>query len=139
MDLYEQLVEVYLTVFEGSFVLPQPPVKLGAGDAPVGLFEGGSQWDAFPDFIALNFRKGQIQIVEVSKTTSLAELKGKLEKYRDKHYETWIRQILAPNLAQLPITRRLFVRKTLVDRLGSVDSELIPLEQVFDTIRDKMP
>ena len=139
MDLYEQLVEIYLTVFEENFVLPQPAVKLGANDSPIGLFETGSEWDAWPDFIGLDFKGKRIQVVEVSKTTTVSEVRGKLKKYEDKHYDAWIRRILPKGMNDFPITRRFFVRASVKEKLGPTETEISTLEHVFDVIRDKMP
>jgi hypothetical protein len=139
MDLYEQLVETYLTVFERNFVLPQPAVKLGTGDVPIGLFETGSNWDAWPDFIALDFEGKRIQIVEVSKSTAVSDVRGKLKKYEDKHYEAWIRRVLPNTMNDFQITRRFFVRASVKEKLGATELEISTLEHVFDTIRDKMP
>lgn len=139
VDLYEQLVEFYLTVFENNFVLPQPPVKLGTNDQPIGLFDSGSKWDAWPDFVALDFSRKRIQVVEVTKTLNLAEVKEKVEKYKDSRYDSWIRQVLPSSFSEFPIIRHFFLRQAVIDKIGSLEPETTPLERVFDAIRNKMP
>jgi hypothetical protein len=57
VNIYEQVVELYMTQVEGCAVMPQLRIE----KLPCGL-----SWKARPDFVAINFRAREVQIVEVS-------------------------------------------------------------------------
>lgn len=61
MDFYEALVETYLTVVEGCAVIPQAPIREDIH---------GNPWEAYLDFVAINFQHRRIEVIEVSKASS---------------------------------------------------------------------
>jgi hypothetical protein len=69
MDMYEQLVQSYLTIFEHLAVIPQFPVLFNDKGKPCfHVGPGTVGWAAFPDFLALDMRSHQAQIIEVNKS-----------------------------------------------------------------------
>jgi hypothetical protein len=141
MDFYEQLIQIYLTVEEGSFVLPQAKI------AP------NENWQAYPDFLAVNFIRRQIQVIEVSKTTKLKDIRKLAEKLGSKHREIIEKTINDKMIKELnfPIHWRFFVRdEEIAKRLEENPffrqylkegghAEAISLKNVFNRIRDLMP
>ena len=75
MDIYEELVMVYLTRDPLVFICPQ--------------YDIGKGWSA-PDFVALDFREKSVLIVEV---TAAAKLKRLAEKVADRKNQ-WIDKLL---------------------------------------------
>ena len=68
MDLYEQLVGIYLTVFEHLAVIPQFLVLFDKKDQPCfAESEGKRSFDACLDFLAVDIKKHQAQVVQVRK------------------------------------------------------------------------
>lgn len=139
MDLYEQLVETYLTVIEECAVIPQVPIREN---------RKGEKWEAYPDFLALNFSKRMIQVVEVNKSTGAQRItnliqrrfqeRADIEHYVQNH--TLSRQL---NFAALGW--RFFIRQGHASVVNAMlrdlgfEAEVTYLEAVFDALRDKMP
>jgi hypothetical protein len=145
MDMYEQLVSNYLTIFEHLAVIPQFPVLFNDKGEPC-FHEGPGSlaWDAFPDFLTVDMRGHQAQIIEVNKSL-----------YRDK-ISRLVRRTLGnrPKIQSyvkwfvseaFPIRWRFFVRQRMVDQLkceieaGGIQPTITTLEEVFDKLRDVMP
>jgi len=147
MDFYEQLVQIYLTVFEHCFVLPQPPIKLSETEEPVDLFLGGTRWEKYPDFLALDFSKGRIYIIEVTKSLDQGAVRDKVKGYDQRSRDRirkWI-QKSHPGALQVcggGIDLRFYVRnQEVADKLqrDHQDVEFRSLETVFEAVKDKMP
>jgi hypothetical protein len=58
MDFYEDVVHFYLTAIEKCAVVPQVEILKSTT---------GELWSAYPDFLAIDFQKQSIQIIEVTK------------------------------------------------------------------------
>lgn len=142
MDFYEEGVLFFLTAIEGSVVLPQVPVTVKDAN-------GKSIWEAYPDFLALNFKKRQIQILEVSKSNNKDTIKKLVEKADQKYrniVEKHVREeILKGELDEFLFDWRFFVRKQEVeslkqkiDKLGCI-AEVNSIEAIFESIMQRMP
>lgn len=144
MDIYEQIVELYLTAIEGCAVLPQVPILQSIGGKP---------WEAYPDFLAIDFNKRRISIVEVSKSSSrdtAMNLAAKLQPEHRGNVEHYVKSSTLNNELNFPIHWRFFVRRSNIAVLQSApayreyigkggQAEAIALEDVFDRIKDSMP
>jgi hypothetical protein len=145
MELYEELVQLYLTVFEGCIVMPQVPI-LSAVD--------GTPWYAYPDLLALEFQNQLIQIVEVTKSMDHAagpKLAEKLKANHRENVEHYLKtKTLNNHLGEFRICWRFFVRAIHVERLKNHPdfkqyeesgryATVMAVEEVFNAIRDKMP
>jgi hypothetical protein len=145
VDLYEALVEMYLTVFEGCAVIPQVPILEDVN---------GKGWEACPDFLAIDFREGRIQVVEVTKTLDGGAVKElanrKLEAHYRENVEHYVRTKTLAKQLQLPTHWRFFVRagkegavrsaQAYVDFPEAKDRvQITKLEDVFDEIKRVMP
>ncbi len=100
MDLYEQLVGIYLTVFEHLAVIPQFPVIFDDQGAP--CFEetpGKHAPGKYPDHVAFDIKKRQAHVVQVRKARiRSAALKvahlligadADINRERIEHYIKW--------------------------------------------------
>ncbi len=145
MDMYEQLVEVYLTVHERPAVIPQFPVLFDDRGEP--WVEGRKiGWSAYPDFLAVNLGANHgAQVIEVSKSMSSDKPKDLIErtcKNRDKveQYVRWFARDTG-----LKIEWRFFVRqrqsKPLQDALRetAIPHDVTTLEEVFEWVKNVMP
>src|SRR2546427_12783466 len=68
-NISQQLVRDYLTIFEHLAVTPQFPVVFDDKDEP--CFEESQarvSWKLYPDFLAVDLKRCQAQIVEVKKS-----------------------------------------------------------------------
>lgn len=144
MDFYEQIVQAYLTTFERCAVLPQVPILHSVTGQP---------WEACLDFLALDFSKRRIQIVEVSKATTRSkpkDLAAKLQPSYRENVEQYVKEVTLNKELDYPIHWRFFVRRENADLLKSDQAfleytarggqaEVTELEAVFDKIRDRMP
>ena len=143
MDLYEEIVGFYLNVFEGCFLLPQAPVKLGENGKPLDLDASGVKWEAYPDFIAIDFRKPRIQIVEVTKIRDKKRVKQRIEEKLDASYvaniDHWVRTVLPESVRDLMLTRRFFLRSEVIPEPIDARAEFSSLQTVFNAVRDRMP
>jgi len=145
VDMYEQLVETFLTVIERCAVIPQFPVLFDKQD---NIWVEGQPvaWAAYPDFLAIDFVNQQIQVIEVTKsrgTKKTLQLVDRLVGNRKK-VERHVREFTR-NL-DFPIVWRFFVRQDLAVKLrsklkdkGIEPFEVIDLESVFDRLRKLMP
>lgn len=102
----EPIVMHYLTASQGLFVSPQFVIR-----GP-----DGKEWSC-PDFVALDFQKRQVQIVEV---TTASDVSGLIEKVRKRDVQ-WV-QYLRPDLIRRgaiddswKFAVRVFVRADNVD------------------------
>ncbi len=145
MDFYEQLVEEYLTIFEHLAVIPQFPVLFDEEGRPC-FHEapGNRSWAAFPDFLAVDPKNHQVELIEVNKSPYLdqvRELARRTVANRTKieEYVTWFM------VDQYQIRWRFFVRLEMADKLrarlskGGLQAGITPLEDVFNKLRDRMP
>jgi hypothetical protein len=144
MDIYEQIVELYLTAVEGCAVIPQVPILKSIEGKP---------WVAYPDFLGIDFDKQCIWIVEVSKSTTretAINLAAKLQPEHRSNIEHYVKSSTLNNELNFPIYWRFIVRRSNIEVLKSSPAyreytekggqvEPIALEDVFDRIRDLMP
>ncbi|MGH9351656.1 MAG: hypothetical protein ACRD2G_05790 [Terriglobia bacterium] len=144
-DLYEQLVEDYLTIFEHLAVIPQFPVLFGkAGEPCFHESEAGLSWAAFPDLLAVDFANKQVQIIEVNRSAYAANLKSLAKRVaaNRQKIEEYVRWFTKDGWG---IQWRFFVRRKMSDQLkaafedGDFQPRMTHLEDVFDQIRDQMP
>ncbi len=137
MDFYEALVETYLTVIEKCAVLPQVPILRDARGKP---------WEAYPDFLALDFKKRQIQIVEVTKAREERAVRRLAKDRLDPGYrgnvENYVKTFTLDSQIDFAVRWRFFVREEHLTALRSVtgkEAEAMALEDVFDALKKKMP
>lgn len=123
----EALVEAYLSCNGEAFVCPQ--YQLWAGSV------GSTPWSC-PDFVALDFKRREVVVVEVSADSSLGNLPSRVRE-RETRWFTPLRERLLREEAinDAWIIRFLgFVRRELVDKAGSLaggdDVIFHPLEDV---------
>jgi len=144
MDLYEQVVQMHLTVFERLAVIPQFPVLFDDKDEP--WVEGCKvAWSAYPDFLALCLLgKREAQVIEVSKARQSAKARELVEAMcanREK-MERYIRWFVGDDFE---ISWRFFVREankdTLVRQLQAkgIPPKVTALEELFDKLKRVMP
>lgn len=142
MDLYEQLIEMELTIFERLAVIPQFPVLLGENDKP--WTEGHKViWSAYPDFLALDIQRQLAYVVEVSKSLQSFKPHDLAERMiengtRIEGYVKWFTN-------GFDVRWRFFVRskhkKALEEELSAQTPKpgVDTLEEVFDKIKSVMP
>jgi hypothetical protein len=140
MDLYEDAVESYLTICERCAVIPQVPILKD---------QEGQPWEAYPDFLALNFGQQQAWIVEVTKSRNWGSVKNLIQKRAIERpdIEAYIKRFtLNGQISDFGIEWRFFVRaehKTKAEgiaveanfRAGSITT----LESVFHWLVETMP
>lgn len=138
MDLYEDLVETYLTVVEGCAVIPQVPILKN---------RKGEDWSAYPDFLALRFRPQEAQIVEVKKSTGWQAVRELIEKRfaQKEEIEDYILKHTLDQRLDFPFRWRFFIRKVhkskaekLILDLG-FNAETTDLEFIFSDLARRMP
>ena len=140
MELYEPVIEILLTVIEKCFVLPQAPSKVDS-------------WEAYPDFVALDFTNKRILVVEVTKRSSLSDVRKTLgdklkQDYRAK-VDEWIKMNLPDPINSYPVIRRFFVRDRIASKLKDEPEwrdhvkrghvKLESLEGAINQYRETMP
>lgn len=142
MDLYEQLIEMDLTIFEHLAVIPQFPVLFDKNDEP--WTEGKKiAWSAYPDFLALGIQQKQAYVVEVSKSLQSfkpRDLAARMTENgpRIERYVKWF----APGF---DVRWRFFVRSNHAEELKkelsalAIQADVRTLEEVFDKIKSVMP
>ncbi|MGD0290276.1 MAG: hypothetical protein ABSC63_11565 [Candidatus Binataceae bacterium] len=142
MDFYEQVIEFYLTAIEGCAVLPQVNVTHSSSGEP---------WNACPDFLALDFGKKQVQIIEVSKKwDSPTRLALKWHADYRKNIEYFVRNSILRNHLEFELLWRFIVRGPNVEKLKSRSeyrdfiatggkATVESIEMIFDSIKEKMP
>ncbi len=145
MDMYEQLVGRYLTIFEHFAAIPQFPVLFNDKGEPCFHESPGTlTWDAFPDFLAVDMRSRHAQIIEVNKSgypNQIGDLVKRTLGNREK-IESYVKWFVSDTF---PIQWRFFVRDKMVDRLkreleaGGIQPRITTLEEVFNKLRDVMP
>src|SRR5438094_7731216 len=125
MDMYEALVEAYVTIIEGCAVIPQIPILKN---------RKGEAWEAYPDFLALDFKKREAQIIEVTKSGDASGLIQKRNGQRDE-IESYVKNHSLDEQIGFPIRWRFFIRggKTQTKaarRLRELgfDAEIVTLE-----------
>jgi hypothetical protein len=142
MDLYEQLIEMNLTIFERLAVVPQFPVLFDENDEP---WTSGHKvkWSAYPDFLALDVQNKLAYVVEVSKSLQSSkphDLAKRMIKDRPK-----IDRYVNLFAEGFDVRWRFFVRGDQVKALRSALAGQTPepgidtIESVFDKIRSEMP
>jgi len=138
MDLYEQLVETYLTVIEECAIIPQVPIREN---------RKGEKWEAYPDFLALNFATPSVQIIEVNKSTDPRRVKQLIRRRHEERadIEHYIENRTLDRQLKWAIGWRFFIRR---DHLKAADATLRKLnfqadvkdlETVFETLARRMP
>jgi hypothetical protein len=112
--LYEILVMNYLTRGGDTFICPQFVV----------MAESGSPWSA-PDFVALDFRKKEVQVVEVSVASNPKTLLGKVKDRNRQWLDNVRRQVpkLSKEFEAWQYVVRLFVRKDARERFEALVKE----------------
>jgi hypothetical protein len=145
MDLYEQLAEEYLTIFEHLAVIPQFPVLFDEKGQPCFHEASGKRsWTAFPDFLAVDIKNRQAQVVEVNKSVypdQVSDLATRTLANRTK-IEEYVMWFMADGYQ---IRWRFFVRLEMAEKLearllkGGLQGSITPLEDVFNKLRDRMP
>src|SRR2546426_1159097 len=135
MDFYEELTQMHLTVTEGCFVLPQAPLRQ--------TLDGKDVWVAYPDFVALDFKKKRILVVEVTKGWHVSLAPKLIPEHRDRAEQLIRQELLNKLLDDWPIAWRFFVRRARMKQLQATvalrqyveqggDVQVIALEDVFD-------
>jgi hypothetical protein len=117
--IYESIVLHYLTHEGLSFVCPQFPIK-GPNGCP---------WSA-PDFVALNFKKKQIEGVEVSVASNVKKLFTKVanrEAQWTGHLQSHLAR-LGQGFEVWPIVVKVFVRKDFVREFEALTNKQLPVE-----------
>jgi hypothetical protein len=119
---FESVVMYYLAA-EGLFLSPQFSVKDSSG----------GEWSC-PDFVALDFSKREVQVVEVTTAATVSGIVEKLEKREDQ----WFRH-LRPQLARRGVVDeswkylvRVFVRESNVEMIRQKlsDAEDVVVEPI---------
>ncbi len=145
-DIYEQLVQDYLTIKEHLAVVPQFHIRFGSEGSP--RFREEADSDTFkrlPDFLALDIKGQKAWVVEVTMAWSPQFGKWNAKsRAQAEEYVLWFTGWKPPTGWRLGW--RFFARrgraKTLRDNLaglGFLDPEVTSLEDVFDYFRDVMP
>lgn len=141
MDFYEELVMFYLTAIRGLLVRPQVPIVLTGQNGKV-------TWEAYPDFLTVDFERKQIAVVEVSKNWKVAKnIRHKLSADYRTTVEKHVRQMLKDELPQFPLHWHFIVRTQAVDTLkGLLEreafvqiTEVTSIESIFEIVRKTMP
>jgi hypothetical protein len=141
LDVYEDIVMLYLSAKEGALIRPQ--VRILRQDP------SGGPWEAYPDFLAINFLKPSIEVVEVSKAWDAPkDLASKLTRPHRENVEQGVRELIPGARLDAPIFWRFFVRRercgalrsrqeyrTFVQERGEEAAEVTPLEDVIDWLR----
>jgi hypothetical protein len=147
MDMYEQIVETFLTVREHRAVIPQFPILFDDRGEPWEEDKGRKiGWSLYPDFLALGFgnRKGA-QIIEVSKSMQSAKPRELVERSlscRDR-VQRYVRWFAVDE--GLQIEWRFFVRQRQAEFLKKelsgrgMQSDVTILEEVVDWVKNVMP
>jgi hypothetical protein len=142
MDLYEQLVEMDLTIFEHLAVVPQFPVLFGEDGVP--RMEGQKiAGSSCPDFLALHIQEKHAYIVEVGKSLQSfkpRDLAARMIENCDQieRYVKWF----APGF---DVLWRFYIRRKHSEDLANelsalgVAPDVRTLEDVFDHIKSVMP
>lgn len=153
MDLYEQLVGIHLTVFEHLAVIPQFLVLFDEKGQPVfAESEGKRSFSACVDFLAINSKKRQAQVVQVRKALAKKEalrLADQLTKKRPDgktdgeiidRYIKWFAE------RDFSVQWRFFVRAHNVEALEArlreerqTSVSVVALEGVFEKLKNVMP
>ena len=146
MDLYKQVVQLYLTGFRLCFVLPQPPIKLSASGESLKLFEDGSDWEAHPDFLALDLKSRRLEVIEITKSADAERVREKIEKRSDPQYRSKIQEWIQKTYPELGFGKykvdwHFFVREAVAHRVGQErqDVQVSTLEDVFRRLGIPMP
>ena len=146
MDLYEQVIQLYLTAFRLCFVLPQPPIKLSANGEPLRLFEKGAAWEAYPDFLALDLKSKRLEVIEISKSSDAGRVRRKIEERSDPQYRSKIQEWIQKTYPELGVDRynidwHFFVREAVARQVGQErqDVQVSTLEDVFRKLAIQMP
>jgi hypothetical protein len=144
MDLYEQLIEMQLTIFERLAVIPQFPVLFDENDRP--WTEGHSHkvaWSAYPDFLALDIQNKIAYVVEVSKSLQSFKPDNLVERMTKNRAQ--IERYLQSFAPGFEVRWRFFVRDRHVEELQGklsaqpIKSSAYALEDVFEKIKSIMP
>lgn len=120
---FEALVMHYLTA-QGIFLAPQFSVA-----------DGGCEWSC-PDFVALDFRAQEVQVVEVTTARNVCGLIKKIQNREAQWFTRLIPQLIALGI---PISGwnnivRVFVRK---DRYESIKAKFSGAQDVrIETLED---
>ena len=142
MEFYEELVHFYLTAYRGLAVLPQAEIQKDMN---------GHSWKADLDFMALDFMKKSIYLVEVSSSTDYPiKICERLAEPNCKNIESYVRaEILRNELQSFTLSWWFFVRRRHADKINKdplylkyVESsgrcEVTALQDILDQIKEKL-
>lgn len=123
--VYEVAVMHYLTRMGDVFLCPQFPIR----------DEKGGLWST-PDFVALDFAKKTVEIVEVSSASDVSSLRQKVIN-RDSRWMAKIRKHLAELDAAVqnwPIGVRVFAREANLSRFEKLAGETTVVTQSLESV-----
>ena len=142
MEFYEELVYFYLTAYRGLPVLPQAEIKKDVN---------GHSWRADLNFMALDFMKKSIYLVEVSSSTQYpTKICERLAELNYKNIEPYVRtEILRKELPSFTLSWWFFVRSRHADQIKREPSylkyvesegrcEVTALQDVLDQIKGRL-
>ncbi len=142
MDFHEQLVHFYLTAYRGLSALPQAAIRKDVNGHP---------WNADLDFMAVDFTKKNIYLVEVSSSANPpVKIYKRLADLNFKNIEPYVRtEILQNELSSFTLSWWFFVRSRHADKIRKESSylkyvesgghcEVTTLQEVLDQIKEKL-
>ena len=142
MEFYEELVHFYLTAHRKLSVLPQAEIQKDMN---------GHSWKADLDFMALDFMKKSIYLVEVSSSTQHpTKIFERLAELNYKNIEPYVRtEILRNELPSFTLSWWFFVRDRHSDMIKTQPSylkyvgfggrcEVTALQDVLDQIKERL-
>ncbi len=142
MDFHEELVHFYLTAYRGLSALPQAAIQKDVNGRP---------WNADLDFMAVDFAKKNIYLVEVSSSTDYpVKICERLVDPNFKNIEPYVRtEILQNELSSFTLSWWFFVRSRHADKIKKESSyleyvesgghcEVTALQDVLDQIKEKL-
>jgi hypothetical protein len=116
MDIHEELVLMHLTKYpSATFVCPQFSIR--------SRNISGGEWSR-PDFVALNFTKRIVSIVEVSTSRSavgIGRLRSKVINRRKKWYKPLQKHLKGIIGKDWTYDVRIFVRRDMIQRFKNIE------------------
>jgi hypothetical protein len=143
VDIYEQVVQIYVNEIEQRATIPQPWIPFDKSGAPCKPFPPQDHlWAYNPDFIIVCFEDKQIQMAEVSASGYWdGSPKTKVDEFLSQRemIERYVRELLRMP-TEFVICLRLFIKKDLegklreyFNRIGAIPApEITTLEYVFE-------
>lgn len=125
MEIYEELVMNYLTKDEEVFINPQYSIKDNSG----------TQWSC-PDFVALDFREREVQIVEVTTSYNITRLAQKINDRNNQWIRRLKQQLRNDNIIDetWKFVVKAFVRKDVIENIKKkvVDQQDVVFKELED-------